>query len=163
MKRIVNNIILFVLTLTIVCFVYLELFKISILAICALFPIFSLYGFCMGLCAKSMEKLQKYDKKLIHFGLTRNDYSKILLFSLSTLSPTYFCVLLASSIPLYTYEVWFITVFPCILVNCLPMSSVLDEYFCLTRKKLPFLIWFIILTIAFILIGIVASSVIFRS
>ena len=79
--------------------------------------LFFAYGMCMGESWKSMEKLKEYEQKLIHFGLDHKDYNRILYFSLTTLLPTYFCVFLVSLVPLYTYEVWFITVFPCILLK----------------------------------------------
>lgn len=113
----------------------------------------------MSFSWKSMEKLKKYKQKLIHFGLTSKDDIKVLLFSLTTLSPMFFCVVLVSSIPIYTYEVWLITVFPCVLLNCFPAISVLDEYYGLTHKKLPFLISFLALTIVFCLVGGIISSI----
>ena len=125
MKRLISNILLFLLSVTLFCCIYIGLFKISVAVVCILLLIFALYGVCMGAGWKSMAELQKYERKAVHSGLTDEDNSKILLFSLTTLCPTYFCVILVSLVPLYTHEIWFITVFPCIFLNCLPASSVL--------------------------------------
>lgn len=162
MKRSISNIILFILSITFCSCIYIGSFKVSIDALCILFIIFALYGFCMGLGWKSIEKLRKYEQKSIHFCLTKKDDVKILLFSLTSLSPTYFCVILLSLVPLYTYEVWFITVFPCIFLNCLPAISVLEEYYELTYKKSPFLVLFFMITVAFCLMGVIASSLIMK-
>lgn len=162
MKRLIGNILLFVISMTFVCYIYIGLFKISVVAFCILSLILALYTFCMTLSWKSMGELKKQAQKLVCYGLSKNDRSKILLLSLTTLSPTYFCVLLVSLVPLYTYEIWFITVFPCVFLNCLPASSVLEEYQGLTSKKLPFLLCFLMLTIVFCLMGMVTSSLIFK-
>ena len=126
-----------------------------------LFVIFALYAFCMGFGWKSMEKIKKLEKKAIHFGLTDKDDFKILFFSLATLSPTYFCVIIVSLVPLYTYEIWFITVFPCILLNCLPANSVLEEYCCLTHRTIPFVALFALLTVIFCGLGAMKSGLFF--
>lgn len=116
----------------------------------------------MCLAEKSKYELKKYEIKLINSGLTKKDDSKVLFFSLTSLSPTYFCITLVSMIPMYTHEVWFITVFPCILLNYLPASIVLDEYYCLVHKKLPFLITLLLLTVIFCFIGITVSGFIIK-
>jgi hypothetical protein len=120
--------------------------------------ILSLYVLAMGAGWKSMEELRKYEQKAIHSDLTQKDNSKILACSLATLSPTYFCVILVSLVPLYTHEIWLITVFPCICLNCLPASRVLEEYHGLTRNKLPFVSLFLLLTVACSLLGMCLSS-----
>ena len=162
MKRILSNVILFILTIIFFLCIYISVFKFSIALICVLLLFFALYGLCMNLGWKSMEKLKKYEQKLIHFRSTPKDDIKILLFSLTTLSPMYFCVVLASLIPIFTYEVRFITVFPCVLLNCLPAASVLDEYYVLTHKKLPFLVCFLVFTIVFCFMGETISSIVLK-
>lgn len=161
MKRVIIELILFVLSITFFGIIYIGMFKISF----NVFFIFSIivvsYVFCMAVEDKSVRKLKKYEKKIIKFQLTKKECSNILLYSLTALTPTYFCVVLVSLIPMYTYEVWFITVFPCILLNCLPASVVLDEYHHLVHKKFPFLAIFILITILFCFIGIVVSCFIF--
>lgn len=158
MKRMIGNILLFILSITIFCCIYIGLFKMSLVVVGLLLVIFALYGTCMGAGWKSMVQLKKYERKAIHFGLTRKDESKILLYSLTTLCPSYFCVILVSLIPLYTYEIWFITVFPCIILNCLPASSVLEEYRSLTHSTYPFVAVFMSLTVAFCLLGTFVSG-----
>ena len=156
MKRIIGSIALFILSVSLFSITYLRVFKISLTTICLIFIFIVSYGFFMALSGKSMEKLKAYRQKQIHFGLDQEDDSKILLLSLTTLASTYFCVVLVSLIPL-TYEAWMITVFPCILLNCLPASSVLDEYYSLTHKKLPFVMLFALLVIVCCFLSIIAS------
>ena len=158
MKRMIGNILLFILSITVFCCIYVGLFKMSPAMVGLLLVIFALYGACMGAGWKSMEQLKKFERKAVHFGLTRKDESKILLYSLATLCPSYFCVILVSLIPLYTHEIWFITVFPCIMLNCLPASSVLEEYYGLTHSKLSFVVYFLLLTVACCLLGVIGSS-----
>ena len=162
MKRTISNIILFILSITLVSCVYISMFKISITAVCILLFFFCAYGACMGASWKSMEELKKYEQKLIRFGLDNKDSAKILRFSLIALLPTYFCVFLVSLVPLYTYEIWFISVFPCIFLNSLPASTVLEEYRGLTRKKLPFLAFFVLLVITCCSLGIIISHSFFK-
>ena len=160
MKRIIGNLILFILSMTLFCCIYMGLFKVSVTSILILLAFFALYACCMGLGWKSLEELKKYEKKQVRVGLVEEDYLKILLFCLTSLMPTYFCVFLVSLVPLFTYSIWFITVFPAILLNCLPASSILDEYYCLTHKKAPLLIIFISLTLACCLVGVVTINLI---
>ena len=158
MKRMIGNILHFLLSITLFICIYVGLFRMSLSVVGILLVIFALYGSCMGAGWKSMEELKKYERKAVHFGLTRQDESKILLFSLTTLCPSYFCMILVSLVPLYTHEIWFITVFPCILLNCLPASSILEEYHGLTHSKLPFVAYFMLLTIACCLLGVLLSN-----
>ena len=157
MKHIIGNLLLFLFSAAFFCCIYIGVFKMSAATLGILFVIFALYAFCMGFGWKSMEKIKKLEKKAIHFGLTHKDDSRILLYSLTALAPTYFCVILVSLVPLFTYEIWFITVFPCILLNCLPASSILEEYYTLTHKKLPFFTLFLLITIVCCLMGRVVS------
>ena len=158
MKRLISHVILFLVSIAFFFFLYVDTLNVSVATLGILLIILVLYGLCAGLGWKSIQELKKYEKKLIHFGLNQKDYSNILLFSLAALAPTYFCVTLVSLVPLYTYEVWFITVFPCILLNCFPASSVLEEYCGLTHRKLPFLAWFCALTASFCLVGVMGAS-----
>ena len=43
-------------------------------------------------------------------------------------------------------------------MNCLPASSVLEEYHGLTHSKLPFVAYFLLLTIACCLLGVILSN-----
>ena len=158
MIRIIRNVILFLISIMFFSYVYIYIFKVPLYVILIILLIFVVYGFIMGWGEKSIRELKKYEQKLIHFGLNKKDESKILLFSLTALSPTYLCVILVSSIPLYTYEVWFITAFPCIILNCIPALSVLEEYHGLVNKKCLFLILFSVLTFICCLIGVILAS-----
>ncbi len=162
MKRVISNMILFALSITLFSCVYVGAFKVSVIAVWILLLFFCAYGVCMAASWKSMEELKKYEQKRIHFGLDNKDYNKILCFSFTTLLPTFFCVFLVSLIPLYTYELWFITVFPCILLNILPASSVLEDYFGLTHKKLPFILLFLLMVVLCCCSGIMLSYLFFN-
>ena len=160
-KRSIVNLLLFLLSVFFFGYIYVGLFNISVTTFCILLIILAFYGGCMSLGWKSTAEIKKFEKKAIHIGLTNKDNSKILFFSLTSLSPTYFCVVLVSLVPLYTYEIWFITVFPCILLNCLPASSVLEEYRCLTHSKIPFIVLFTLITIIFCGLGVMISGLFF--
>ena len=137
MKRIIVNCVLFGLLITFLCVLYVCLFQVSLSALGILLAVLSIYGFCMEIGWKSAQELKKYEQKAIHFGLCDEDDPKILLHALLSLSSTYFCVLLALLIPLYTYEVWLITVLPCIIWKAFfpcPKQSRL----CCSRKYLRF-------------------------
>ena len=155
MKRVIGNLILFILSMTLFCCIYMGLFKVSVATILILLAFFALYACCMGLGWKSLEELKKYEKKQVRVGLDESDYPKILLYCLTSLMPTYFCVFLVSLVPVFTYSVWLITVLPAIFLNCLPLSSILEEYYCLTHKRTPFLAIFISLTVICCVVGVV--------
>ena len=163
MKNIIRDVILYILSITLFFAVYVCIFKISIIALYILLAFFCVYCICMNVSWKSIRELKKYEQKLIKCGLDNKDYNKILCLSLATLLSTYFCIFLVSLVPLYTYEIWFIAVFPCILLNVLPASSVLEEYFELTRKKLPFLLFFILIIIICCSLGIFISHLFFSN
>lgn len=156
-----GNIILFVFSIALFCGIYIGLFKVSFVALCILLLILALYGSCMALSWKSTKELKKYEQKSARIALSQRDRTKTLRFSLTALCPMYFCIVLVSLIPLYSYEVWFVTVFPSIALNSLPAVSVFEEYRSLTDKRLPFLLWFAALAIASCSIGIIISSFLF--
>ena len=91
MKRLIGQIILFVLSITFFSCIYIGVFKMSVTAVCILLAILALYALCMGIGERGMRELRKYEQKLIHFGLDEKDGRKILLFSLLTLCPAWFC------------------------------------------------------------------------
>lgn len=158
MKRFIISSIGFLSSIAFFCIVYIGIFNASASTLGILWIFFILYGLCMGFGWKSMDKIKMYEQRAVHFGLTQKDYPKILLFSLTSLVPAYLCVVLLSMIPLYRYEVWFMTVFPCVFFNCLPASTMLGEYYGLTRKKLPFILWFVFILAACCVTGAVLSS-----
>ena len=157
LKHFIISTVAFVLSIAFFCGIYIGVFNASASDLGILWTIFILYGLCLGIGWNSMDEIKSYEQKAVHFGLTEKDHPKILLFSLTSLSSTYLCVALVSLIPLTTYHVWFITVFPCIFLNCLPAITVLGEYYGLTRKKFPFVMWFIVITVMFSLLGILVS------
>lgn len=162
MKRIIRNFILFLVSIVFFSCVYIFVFKVPLTAVFVLLIVFVIYGFLMGLGEKSIKELKIYEQRLIHFGLNKKDELKILLFSIAALSPMFGCIMLVASVPLYTNAVWFITVFPCIILNCIPASSILDEYHCLTRRKAPFLISFLSITLVCCIIGMLVGSVVLK-
>ena len=162
MKRIIVSTIAFLFSIAFFCGLYIGVLKASPKALSILWIIFILYGLCMGIVWKSMDEIRNYEQRAVHFGLTEKDYPKILLFSLASLSSTYLCVTLVSLIPLTSYHVWFITVFPCIFFNCLPATTVLGEYHGLTHKRLPFIMWFVFLVTACCFFGILISHLFLR-
>lgn len=157
MKRIIINSITFLLSIAFFCGIYIGVLKASASLLFILWIIFILYGFCMGIGWKSMDAIKNYEQRAVHFGLTERDHPKILLLSLTSLSSTYLCVALVSLVPLTTYHVWFITVFPCIILNCLPATTVLGEYYGLTHKRLPFVTWFLFSILTCCLLGVLIS------
>ena len=161
-KRMIGNIILFFLSIAFPCFAYIRVFKISAATVCVLFLFFVLYGCFLSFGGRSMERLKKYEQKQIHLGLSKEDHLRILFFSLTALSPIWLCIFLVSLVPLFTYEVWLITTFPCILLNCLPANRVMEEYHGLTQKKLPFFGLFLLLSIIFCLFGIFVARSFFK-
>ena len=162
MKRIIGYLLLFAGSIAVFYLIYIRIFKISIAFIIG-FSLFSIvYTAVLGCGWKSMEQLKKYEQKAIHFGLEKKDDQRILFFSLTTLSPLMLCIFLVSLVPLYTYEVWFLAVFPCVIINCLPAISVLDKYHCLTRKKLPFVLCYLFLIVICCLLGVLVSNLLFK-
>ncbi|MBQ4046953.1 MAG: hypothetical protein IJC93_01100 [Clostridia bacterium] len=163
MKDTLRNIIMFVLSAAFFSLVYINAFKVSATAVAVSVIFLTLYGICIGLSQKSAEKLKHYEQKQIHFGLCKRDDRRILLFSLTTLSPMFLCIFLVSLIPLYTYEIWLITVLPAIVLNCIPAIGVLGEYYGLTRKRLPYILLCFLFTMLFCLVGVILSAVFLKS
>ena len=158
MKQILKNILLGLLSIFLFSYTYIKIFNISLLAVVVILIIISLYALCMDGGEKSMKQLKKYEILRTHRDLTKNDCKNILFYSLTTLSPTYFCILLVSVIPIFTYEVWFVTVFPCIIIISMPMFSVIEVYHYLTKKKLPFIMLYSGIVIFILTAGITATS-----
>ena len=163
MRRIIGYLLTGALSVSVFYFIYVRMFEISVTFIAVLSLILIVYAAVLGIGWKSMEQINKYEQKAVHFGLDKGDDKKILIFSLASLSPLIFCVFLVSLIPLYTYEVWLITVFPCIIINCLPVISVLDEYHSLTRKRLPFVVCYLFLVAVCCLLGVLVSTSLFKN
>jgi hypothetical protein len=82
-----------------------------------------------------MTEMKKYEAIQNARGILPEDHPKILLCALTIPLPLHFCTLLASLIPITTWEVWFITIFPCIFLTFQPIRAVADVYDLYTRKK----------------------------
>lgn len=152
MKRLIYNILLFIGVLLILFFAYRNIFDGDILPIILMVVFFSLYGAVMGLGEVGMRKLKKYEYKAVHSAIEVSDHPKIFGASLLSLSPIFFCIGLISAFPITVYEVWFITVFPCLIISYFPIKEVFDVYRSLTRKKARFWITVIIVA-AFLSVG----------
>ena len=163
MKQIAKNTLLGVFIISVFSFIFIKILKSSVLAVIVILTVICLYVVCMGVCEESMKQLKKYEIIQMRVELTQQQRLFVLFFSLTTLFPTYFCVLLVSVIPMFTYEVWFITVFPCLIIISMPMLSILEEYFILTKKKLPFLASFAAIVIVLLSVGIASSSLLMNS
>lgn len=138
---------------------YINLFKISALAVAIIFAFLLLYALCMGLAEESMKKIKTYDIMLSTVGLTEADRAKVLLYSLTTLAPTYFCIMVISLIPLFRYGAWFILVFPpCLVMISGPAIAVSDVCKELTGKKLSFWALFCGIIAVLLITGATATS-----
>lgn len=165
MKRAVGNVLIYILSLIaaiIFGFLYIKVFKFSLVVIAAFFVFLAVYASFIAFGWKSMQKLNAYEQRLIHFGLNKEDERKVLFYSLSALSPMWLCIFLVSCIPLFTNGVWMVTIFPCIFLSCMPAATVLEEYYGLTRKKLPFVLLFVLFAVICCLLGIAVSNLVFN-
>jgi hypothetical protein len=149
MKNFIIKISMFALICGIVLFVYRSLFKIPIVFILVAAITLTLYGCAMGFSQFGMRKLMKYEKMYVYTNIPKKEYYKIILCCELSLLPIYFCVILASLIPIFTYEVWFITLFPCLFVSLIPAKEVYEAQYPLTHYKISF--WIIQAIIFFVL------------
>jgi hypothetical protein len=96
---------------------------------------------------KSREEICREIYKAVRAELIPEDSPKIFSASLLSLCPIFFCICLASAFPIMVYEVWFITVFPCLIVSYFPIKEVFDVYRSLTREKVRFCVTVISITV----------------
>lgn len=89
----------------------------------------------IALSERGLKQLLNYEHKAVNLGLNEKDKKRILLNSVFSLANVYFSVALASIIPLFQYEIWFVTVFPIILISIIPIKAVADEYYLFTHKR----------------------------
>ena len=94
-----------------------EAWKIRGIAAAALFVL--LYAQCASF---SMLGLRMLSKRELH-GTWRLGWTAILI-----CAPLYFVVFIVSLIPLTQRAAFFLTVFPALILNALPMESICDEY-----------------------------------
>jgi len=160
MKRFMGNLVLSTFAVALFVLVFVKVLKISLGSICFFAIILTVYGICLGSSRKSIKDLKKYEKEIIELGILPRNDKKVLLLSLVTLSPVLFYVFVVSLIPLQSSGLWFITVFPSVVCVCLCASAVVDEYQYLTNKKLPFVLWFIVLLVAVCLFGMFISALV---
>lgn len=104
-----------------------------------------LYGLTAAASTWGMQEIQKYETIRNARGILSEDHPKLLLCASVIPLPLHFCILLASLIPITTYEVWFVTIFPCIFITLQPIRAVCDVYQSFTYKKYRF--WLIQLLI----------------
>ena len=149
MKSFIIKISLFSVVCGIVLFVYRGLFKIPLAFILVASFAIALYGGAMGFSQLGMRRLLKYEKTYIYMNIPKKEYPKIMLCCVLALLPIYFCIMLASLIPIFTYEVWFITLFPCLFVSLIPAKEVYDAQYPLTHYKHSF--WIVQAIIIFVL------------
>ena len=94
-----------------------------------LIVIFNIYGSSMAISYYGQAKL-------IHFEKTNSLTIKNFFgFSVLIASPIYSLWLLVSIIPIFVYEVWFITGFPIILLTCLPLYTLSNDHCKPSLKK----------------------------
>ena len=149
MKNYIIKISMFAVVCGIVLFVYRSLFNIPIVFILVAAVALLLYGCAMGFSQFGMRKLIKYEKMYVYTNIPKKEYSKIMLCCVLALLPIYFCIMLASLIPIFTYEVWIITLFPCLFISLIPAKEVYEAQYPLTHFKIRF--WIIQATIIIIL------------
>ncbi len=149
MKNIIIKISMFAVICGIVLFVYRSLFNIPIVFILVVAATLILYGCAMGFSQFGMRKLIKYEKMYVYTNIPKKEYPKIMLCCVLAFLPIYFCIMLASLIPIFTYEVWFITIFPCLFISFIPAKEVYEAQYPLTHYKTSF--WIIQVAIIIVL------------
>ena len=157
MKQWIYNILLFIGILLIFIFSCRNIFDGHALPIILIALFFALYGGAMWLGEIGMRRLKKYVYKAVRAELIPEDSPKIFSAALLSLFPIFFCVCLVSTFPITVYEVWFITVFPCLIVSYFPIKEVFDVYRSLTREKARF--WVTVISITVLLSAMCQSIV----
>ena len=94
-----------------------------------------LYGLASAAGVHGTQELKKYEQIQTARGILPEDHPKLLLYAMSVTLPLHFCIFLASFIPITTYEVWFVTIFPCLFILFQPIRAVCDVYTLYTGKK----------------------------
>ncbi len=100
-----------------------------------------LYVLCMSLSDYGMDKLI--------YLIDRHPRAP--LYALLTCLPLYFCELVVGMIPLFSYEVWFMTNLPVLILMAMPLSSVAEVWGDLKYKKAHFWLFQIAVHAAIIL------------
>ena len=124
-----------------------------------------LYGVTVAFSDWGIRSFQKMRKKIYHGGeLTVGEKKKLFGYSLAVLCPMYYCILIVSAIPLFSYEVWYVTIFPILVITGMPFSAVLDEFSAITGKKACFILVNIGITVICTVIVqvVVRTAILFR-
>jgi len=138
---------------------YRHLFHGRILPVLISAVLLTLYGIATAASAYGMTEMQKFEQIQNARGILPEDHPKLLFCALLIPLPLHFCTLLASLIPITTWEVWFITIFPCVFLTFQPIRAVGDVYDLYTRKKRLF--W--VLQIAIVLIIMLSMQAIVQT
>ncbi len=139
MKKVILNIITFIICLALAIWFYLPIFQNNTIIAVAIMSLILIYGAAMSVSGYGMWKIKYYEIKAVHKGLSEKERKNILFYSVLTLCPTYYCLVLSSIFPMIGYEIWFLTVFPCLIIISLPIKTVAEEYYHFTHKKWLFL------------------------
>ena len=156
MQKLLFKIISFVITLAILAyFLYNISYSIGSVTIIIILIIFiAAYGVLFGISQRSSLKLARI------IDSDNRTMRKLILLSIGSMLPMYFCYAIVSFIPMFQYEVWFITVLPLIIILCVPLYAMADE---LKRTHMPISIyWSIhiaILILTFTILQVVSNSV----
>ena len=134
-RRFVYNTVCVLVLLCAAGLAYRHLFHGRVVPLLIAAGLLTLYGLTSGISAWGMTEMKKYEAIQNARGILPEDHPKLLLCALTIPLPLHFCTLLASLIPITTWEVWFITIFPCIFLTFQPIRAVADVYDLYTRKK----------------------------
>ena len=159
MQKLLFKIISFVITLAILAyFLYNISYSIgTVTIIIILIILIAAYGVLFGISQRSSLKLARI------IDSDNRTMRQLILLSIGSMLPMYFCYAIVSFIPMFQYEVWFITVFPLIIILCVPLYAMADE---LKRTHMPMRIyWSIHMAILFLTFAIlqVVSNVVLKS
>ena len=88
---------------------------------------FLLYGCVMAAGALGLEKLmdmqQGYSARIGRKEGCRVSRGRLILYSMMCSCPFYLFIFVFSLIPIVAYQVWFITVFPCLVIVLFPLGE----------------------------------------
>ena len=97
----------------------------------ALSVVFAVYASAMVLSALGTKTLLAYERAGVLRGW------RLILSSCAVASPIYFLWIILSIIPIYNYNIWFLTGFPVAVISAVPLLA-LSEHF---QKKRRALFW----------------------
>ena len=123
MQKLLFKIISFVITLAILAyFLYNISYSIGTVTIIIILILFiAAYGVLFDVSQRSSLKLARI------IDCDNRTMRQLILLSIGSMLPMYFCYAIVSFIPMFQYVVWFITVFPLIIILCVPLYVMADE------------------------------------